>query len=198
LYESGKTLDYVYFPIACIVSLQFLMEDGASADIAVIGCEGLVGIALFMGGETTPSDAVVQSPGHGYRLSSASLKSEIENRGALQRLALRYTQALITQIAQTAVCSRYHSVEQQLCRRLLQRLDLLPSSEPRMTLELIADGLGFRREGVTEAVERLQKAGSIEYSSKHIVVVDRVKLETHVCECYAVVKKEYDRLLTHL
>ena len=195
LYESGGTLGYVYFPADSIISLLYVMEDGASAEIAVTGHEGLVGIALFMGGETTPSRAVVQSAGFGYRLKAASLKKEFDIGGALQHLALRYTQALITQMAQTAVCNRHHSVEQQLCRWLLLSLDRLPSNELSMTQDLIANMLGVRREGVTEAAGRLQKAGLIQYSRGHIVVLDRLKLEALVCECYAVVKKEYDRLL---
>jgi CRP-like cAMP-binding protein len=195
LYESGGTLGYVYFPTDSIISLLYVMEDGASAEIAVTGHEGLVGIALFMGGETTPSRAVVQSAGFGYRLKAAFLKKEFDNGGALQHLALRYTQALITQMAQTAVCNRHHSVEQQLCRWLLLSLDRLPSNELTMTQDLIANMLGVRREGVTEAAGRLQKAGLIRYSRGHIVVLDRSKLESRVCECYAVVKKEYDRLL---
>lgn len=195
LYESGGTLGYVYFPTDSIISLLYVMENGASAEIAVTGYEGLVGIALFMGGETTPSRAVVQSAGFGYRLKAAFLKKEFDNGGALQHLALRYTQALITQMAQTAVCNRHHSVEQQLCRWLLLSLDRLPSNELTMTQDLIANMLGVRREGVTEAAGRLQKAGLIRYSRGHIVVLDRSKLESRVCECYAVVKKEYDRLL---
>jgi CRP-like cAMP-binding protein len=197
LYESGGILDYVYFPTDSIVSLLYVMVDGASAEIAVTGCEGLVGIALFMGGETTPSRAVVQSAGHGYRLKAASLKKEFDNGGVLQHLALRYTQALITQMAQTAVCNRHHSVEQQLCRWLLLSLDRLPSNELTMTQELIANMLGVRREGVTEAAGRLQSAGLIKYSRGHIEVLDRPMLEARVCECYGVVKKEYDRLLDH-
>jgi CRP-like cAMP-binding protein len=195
LYESGGALDYVYFPTDSIVSLLYVMEDGASAEIAVTGCEGLVGISLFMGGETTPSRAVVQSAGQGFRLKAAFLKEEFDSGGALQHLALRYTQALITQMAQTAVCNRHHSVEQQLCRWLLLSLDRLPSNELTMTQELIANMLGVRREGVTEAAGRLQAAGMIRYSRGHIEVLDRPKLEARVCECYAVVKKEYDRLL---
>jgi CRP-like cAMP-binding protein len=195
LYESGGILDYVYFPTNSIVSLLYVMVDGASAEIAVTGREGLVGIALFMGGETTPSRAVVQSAGQGYRLKAASLKKEFDNGGALQHLALRYTQALITQMAQTAVCNRHHSVEQQLCRWLLLSLDRLPSNELTMTQELIANMLGVRREGVTEAAGRLQAAGLIRYRRGHIEVLDRPMLEARVCECYAVVKKEYDRLL---
>ncbi len=195
VYESGGTLGYVYFPTNSIVSLLYVMQDGASAEIAVTGYEGLVGIALFMGGETTPSRAVVQSAGSAYRLKAAFLKKEFDIGGALQHLALRYTQALITQMAQTAVCNRHHSVEQQLCRWLLLSLDRLPTNELIMTQELIANMLGVRREGVTEAAGRLQKAGLIEYSRGRIVVLDRRKLELRVCECYAVVKKEYDRLL---
>ncbi|HEX7076086.1 MAG TPA: Crp/Fnr family transcriptional regulator [Hyphomicrobiaceae bacterium] len=195
LYESGGALAYVYFPTDSIISLLYVMEDGASAEIAVTGCEGLVGISLFMGGETTPSRAVVQSAGSGYRLKAEFLKKEFQNGGALQHLALRYTQALITQMAQTAVCNRHHAVEQQLCRWLLLSLDRLRSNELTMTQELIANMLGVRREGVTEAAGRLQKAGLIQYSRGRITVLDRAKLERRVCECYAVVKKEYDRLL---
>ncbi len=195
MYESGGTLGYVYFPTDSIVSLLYVMEDGASAEIAITGYEGLVGISLFMGGETTPSRAVVQSAGYAYRLKAAFLKKEFDIGGALQHLALRFTQALITQMAQTAVCNRHHAVEQQLCRWLLMSVDRLPSNELIMTQELIANMLGVRREGVTEAAGRLQKAGLIEYSRGRIVVVDREKLEVRVCECYAVVKKEYDRLL---
>jgi CRP-like cAMP-binding protein len=194
VYESGEALAYVYFPTDSIVSLLYVMQDGASAEIAVTGYEGLVGIALFMGGETTPSRAVVQSAGFAYRLKAAFLKKEFDDGGPLQHLALRYTQALITQMAQTAVCNRHHSVEQQLCRWLLLSLDRLSSNELTMTQELIANMLGVRREGVTEAAGRLQKAGLIKYSRGHIVVVNRPKLEARVCECYAVVKKEYDRL----
>ena len=195
VYESGGHQGYVYFPTNSIVSLLYVMENGASAEIAVTGNEGLVGIALFMGGETTPSRAVVQSAGHAYRLKAAVLRREFEHGGALQHLLLRYTQALITQMAQTAVCNRHHSVEQQLCRWLLLSLDRLPGSELRMTQELIANMLGVRREGVTEAAGKLQKAGLIHYSRGHITVLDRPKLETQVCECYAVVKREVDRLL---
>jgi CRP-like cAMP-binding protein len=195
VYEAGGELGYVYFPTTSIVSLLYVMNDGAAAEIAVTGSDGLVGIALFMGGETTPSRAVVQSGGYGYRLEAAVLKREFEQGGTLQHLALRYTQALITQMAQTAVCNRHHSVEQQLCRWLLLSLDRLPSNELSMTQELIANMLGVRREGVTEAAGKLQKGGLIHYSRGHITVLDRAKLETRVCECYAVVKKEYDRLL---
>ncbi|MEX2123738.1 MAG: Crp/Fnr family transcriptional regulator [Woeseia sp.] len=196
LYESGGKLGYVYFPTDSIISLLYVMEDGSSAEIAVTGYEGLVGIALFMGGETTPSRAVVQSAGSGYRLKASFLKKEFDNGGNLQHLALRYTQALITQMAQTAVCNRHHSVQQQLCRWLLLSLDRLPSNELSMTQELIANMLGVRREGVTEAAGHLQNAGLIRYRRGHITVLDRPKLEAGVCECYAVVKKEYDRLLT--
>jgi CRP-like cAMP-binding protein len=195
LYESGGAQGYVYFPTSSIVSLLYVLENGSSAEIAVTGCEGLVGIALFMGGETTPSRAVVQSAGHGYRLKAAVLKKEFENGGALQLLLLRYTQALITQMTQTAVCNRHHALDQQLCRWLLLSLDRLPANELAMTQELIANMLGVRREGVTEAAGKLQAAGLIEYSRGHITVLDRPGLEARVCECYAVVKNEYDRLL---
>ena len=195
LYESGGRMEYVYFPIDSIVSLLYVMEDGASAEIAVTGSEGLVGIALFMGGETTPSRALVQSGGSGYRLKAGVLKKEFDRGGNLQHLALRFTQALITQMAQTAVCNRHHSVLQQLCRWLLLSLDRLPSNELTMTQELIANMLGVRREGVTEAAGVLQNAGMISYRRGHITVLDRPKLEKRVCECYAVVRKEYDRLL---
>ena len=196
VYESGKEQQYVYFPSASIVSLLYVMEDGSSAEIAVVGNEGVVGIALFMGGETTPSRAVVQSAGYAYRLKANLLKKEFERGGPLQYLLLRYTQALITQMAQTAVCNRHHSVEQQLCRWLLLSLDRLPSNELTMTQELIANMLGVRREGVTEAAGNLQAAGMIQYSRGKITVLDRPKLETRVCECYAVVKRETDRLLS--
>jgi CRP-like cAMP-binding protein len=195
LYESGGAQGYVYFPTTSIVSLLYVLENGSSAEIAVTGCEGLVGIALFMGGESTPSRAVVQSAGHGYRLRAAVLKKEFENGGALQYLLLRYTQALITQMTQTAVCNRHHALDQQLCRWLLLSLDRLPANELVMTQELIANMLGVRREGVTEAAGKLQAKGLIEYSRGHITVLDRAGLEACVCECYAVVKKEYDRLL---
>ncbi len=194
VYESGGKLDYVYFPTDCIVSLLYVLEDGASAEIAVVGHEGLVGVALFMGGESTSSRAVVQSAGFAYRLASKVLKKEFEY-GPLQHLLLRYTQALITQMAQTAVCNRHHSVEQQLCRWLLLSLDRLPSNELSMTQELIANMLGVRREGVTEAAGKLQTAGLIQYNRGQIKVLDRAKLEARVCECYAVVKRESDRLL---
>lgn len=195
LYEADDRQPYIYFPTSCIVSLLYIMEDGSSAEIAVAGYEGLVGIALFMGGGSTPSRAVVQSAGDAYRLRASVLQEEFDNGGELQHLALRYTQALITQMAQTAVCNRHHSVAQQLCRWLLLSLDRLPSTNLTMTQELIANMLGVRREGVTEAAGRLQKAGVITYHRGHIDVLDRAELERRVCECYAVVKREYDRLL---
>ncbi len=196
VYESGSEQEYMYFPTTSIVSLLYVMQDGSSAEIAVVGNEGVVGIALFMGGETTPSRAVVQSAGEGYRLNASVLKSAFREGGDLHRLLLRYTQALITQMAQTAVCNRHHTVEQQLCRWLLLSLDRLPSNELTMTQELIANMLGVRREGVTEAAGRLQAAGMIHYSRGKITVLDRPQLETRVCECYAVVKRESDRLLS--
>ena len=195
VYEPGAAQQYVWFPTDSIVSLLYVLADGASAEIAVTGNEGLVGISLFMGGESTPSRAVVQSAGHGFRLRASVLRKEFERGGALQHLLLRYTQALITQMTQTAVCNRYHSVDQQLCRWLLLSLDRLPGGELAMTQELIANMLGVRREGVTEAAGKLQAEGLIHYSRGHISVLDRERLETRVCECYAVVKKEYDRLL---
>jgi CRP-like cAMP-binding protein len=198
LYEPGESLRHVYFPADCIVSLLYVMENGSSAEISVVGNEGLVGIALFMGGETTPSRAIVQSAGHAYRLIGQRLKDEFHRSGAMQLLMLRYTQALITQMAQTAVCNRHHSVDQQLCRWLLLSLDRLESSRLTMTQELIANMLGVRREGVTEAAGKLQKAGVIKYSRGEITVLDRPKLEAMCCECYAVVKKESDRLLPYL
>ena len=198
LYESGGRLNHVYFPTTSIVSLLYVMEDGASAEIAVVGNEGVLGIALFMGGETTPSRAVVQSAGFGYRLKASVLKFEFNRGGAVMHLLLRYTQALITQMAQTAVCNRHHSVEQQLCRWLLLSLDRLPGNELSMTQELIANMLGVRREGVTEAAGNLQRAGLIRYTRGRITVLDRPNLEKSVCECYAVVKKEFDRLLSDI
>jgi len=195
VYEAGSRQAYVYFPTDSIVSLLYVMKDGASAEIAGVGNEGLVGIALFMGGETTPSRAVVQCAGHAYRLRAKLLKGEFEFGGALQHLLLRYTQALITQMAQTAVCNRHHSIEQQLCRWLLLTADRLPSNVLAMTQESIANTLGVRREGVTEAAGKLQEAGLIQYSRGRITIVDRAQLEKRVCECYAVVKKEFDRLL---
>ena len=195
VYESGGLQGYVYFPTTAIVSLLYVLRDGASAEIAVTGNEGIVGISLFMGGETTPSRAVVQSAGHGYRLKAAVVKKQFEAGGELQHLLLRFTQALITQMTQTAVCNRHHSVDQQLCRWLLLTLDRLQGSELTMTQELIANMLGVRREGVTEAAGNLQVAGLIQYSRGRITVTDRPRLEARVCECYAVVKEEYDRLL---
>jgi CRP-like cAMP-binding protein len=195
IYEAGGELAYVYLPTDSIISLLYVMEDGASAEIAVAGCEGLVGIALFMGGESTPSRALVQSAGHAYRLKSSIIKREFEQSSALRQLALRYTQALITQMGQTAVCNRYHTVEQQLCRWLLLSLDRLPANQLNMTQELIANMLGVRREGVTQAASHLQHAGLIEYHRGRITVLDRPGLEAHACECYSVVRKEYDRLL---
>ena len=197
LYESGGRLQHVYFPTTSIVSLLYVMEDGASAEIAVVGNEGILGISLFMGGETTPSRAVVQSAGYGFRLKAQLLKDEFNRAGPVMHLLLRYTQALITQMAQTAVCNRHHSVEQQLCRWLLLSLDRLTTHELAMTQELIANMLGVRREGVTEAAGKLQSAGLIRYSRGRITVLDRSRLEQAVCECYAVVKKEFDRLLSH-
>src|SRR6266513_2096948 len=195
VYESGAKLDYVYFPTDCILSLLYAMNSRASAEIPVVGYESLVGVALFMGGESTSSRAVVQSAGDAYRLPSKILKREFEHGGPLQHLLLRYTQALITQMAQTAVCNRHHSVEQQLARWLLLSLDRLHSSELHMTQELIANMLGVRREGVTEAAGKLQSSGVIQYNRGHIVVLDRPGLEQRVCECYAAVKRETDRLL---
>jgi CRP-like cAMP-binding protein len=196
IYESGSQLNHVYFPSTSIVSLLYVMENGASAEIAVVGNEGIVGISLFMGGNTTPSRAIVQSAGSGYRLKAAVLKAEFDRGGPLMQLLLRYTQALITQMCQTAVCNRHHSVEQQLCRWLLLSLDRLSSNELVMTQELIANMLGVRREGVTEAAGDLQRAGLIRYSRGRITILDRPGIERSVCECYAVVRKEFDRLLT--
>jgi CRP-like cAMP-binding protein len=195
LYESGSQLGHVYFPTTSIVSLLYVMEDGASAEIAVVGNEGIIGVALFMGGETTPSRAVVQSAGYAYRLRGPLLKREFTRSLAIQHLLLRYTQALLTQMAQTAVCNRHHSLDQQLCRWLLLSLDRLASNELTMTQELIANMLGVRREGVTEAAGKLQDAGLIHYSRGRITVADRPGLEAQACECYKVVKKEFDRLL---
>jgi CRP-like cAMP-binding protein len=195
LYESGSRLSHVYFPTTSIISLLYVMEDGASAEIAVVGNEGIVGISLFMGGESTPSRALVQSAGQGYRLKADLMLQEFNRAGAVMHLLLRYTQALITQMAQTAVCNRHHSLDQQLCRWLLLSLDRLHSTELVMTQELIANMLGVRREGVTEAARNLQQAGLIRYQRGHITVLDRERLERRTCECYAVVKREYDRLL---
>ncbi|RST53083.1 Crp/Fnr family transcriptional regulator [Variovorax sp. MHTC-1] len=195
LYESGATLSHVYFPTTAIVSLLYVLENGASAEIAVVGKEGIVGISLFMGGESTPNRAVVQSAGKGLRLSADALKAEFNRAGAVLHLLLRYTQALITQMSQTAVCNRHHSLDQQLCRWLLLSLDRLTGDELVMTQELISNMLGVRREGVTEAAQQLQAAGLIRYARGRITVLDRDRLEQRSCECYAVVKKEYDRLL---
>jgi CRP-like cAMP-binding protein len=195
LYESGLTLTHAYFPTTAIVSLLYVMEDGASAEIAVTGNEGLVGISLFMGGGSTPSRGVVQSAGQGFRIRSAFISEAFERSSAVMHLLLRYTQALITQMSQTAVCNRHHSLDQQLCRWLLLSLDRLQGNELRMTQELIANMLGVRREGVTESALRLQAAGLIRYARGHIAVLDRAGLEARTCECYSVVKKEYDRLL---
>jgi CRP-like cAMP-binding protein len=195
LYESGNALSHVYFPTTSIVSLLYVMQDGASAEIAVVGNEGIIGISLFMGGESTPSRAVVQSAGQGLRLRAEVMKREFDRAGPVLHLLLRYTQALITQMAQTAVCNRHHSLDQQLCRWLLLSLDRLQNSELVMTQELIANMLGVRREGVTEAALKLQQQGLIRYARGHISVLDRAGLERRSCECYAVVKKEYDRLL---
>jgi CRP-like cAMP-binding protein len=198
LYEPGARLRHVYFPTTSIVSLLYVMEDGASAEIAVVGNEGMLGISLFMGGETTPSHAVVQSAGYGIRLKAQLLKDEFARFGPMMHLLLRYTQALITQMAQTAVCNRHHSVDQQLCRWLLLSLDRLASNELSMTQELIANMLGVRREGVTEAAGKLQDAGLIRYQRGRITVLDRPALEAQSCECYRVVKTEFDRLLPYV
>ncbi len=195
LYEPGEQLRHAYFPTTAIVSLHYVMADGASAETAGVGNEGVVGVSLFLGGNTTPSSAVVQTAGHAYRLERRLLLQEFNRAGLMQRLLLRYTQALMTQMAQTAVCNRHHSVEQQLCRWLLLTLDRMPTNELVMTQELIASMLGVRREGVTEAAGNLQRAGFISYRRGHIAVLDRSGLEVHACECYAVVKKELNRLL---
>jgi CRP-like cAMP-binding protein len=195
LYESGVAMTHVYFPATSIVSLLYVMEDGASAEIAVVGNEGIVGISLFMGGDTTPSRAVVQSAGRGFRMRGQRMKEEFDRSSAVLHLLLRYTQALITQMAQTAVCNRHHSLDQQLCRWLLLSLDRLQGADLAMTQELIANMLGVRREGVTEAAGSLQEAGLIRYRRGHITVLDREGLERRTCECYAVVRKEYERLL---
>ena len=196
LYEPGDQLQYAYFPTTAIVSLHYVMESGASAETAGVGNEGVVGIALFMGGDTTPSSAVVRTAGHGYRLAGNLLKQEFNRAGLMQRLLLRYTQALMTQMNQTAACNRHHTVEQQLCRWLLLTLDRVSSRELIMTQELVANMLGVRREGITEAAGKLQRAGFIRYRRGHIAVLDRSGLETRACECYAVVKKELARLLS--
>ncbi len=198
LYESGGRLQHVYFPTTSIVSLLYVLEDGASAEIAVVGNEGILGISIFMGGQTTPNRAIVQSAGYGYRLNSQLLKQEFNRSGPVRPLLLRYTQALITQMAQTAVCNRHHTVEQQLCRWLLLSLDRLSSDSLIMTQELIANMLGVRREGVTEAAGKLQRAGLIHHSRGRIEILDRPGLEKAVCECYAVVKLEFDRLLSEI
>jgi len=196
LYESGGKLQHVYFPTTSIVSLRYVMENGASAEVAGVGNEGVLGISLFMGGDTTPSLAVVQTAGYGYRLKAQLMMQEFNRAGLMMRLLLRYTQALITQMSQTAVCNRYHSVEPQLCRFLLLTLDRMSSNELVMTQELVANMLGVRREGITEAAGKLQHAGFIRYRRGHITVIDRSGLEARVCECYAVVKKEFNRLLS--
>jgi len=196
LYESGGQLQHVYFPTSAIVSLHYIMENGASAEIAGVGNEGVLGISLFMGGNTTPSRAAVYTGGQGYRMKARLMMEEFNRAGSMMRLMLRYTQALITQMSQTAVCNRHHSVEQQLCRWLLLTLDRLPTNELTMTQELIASMLGVRREGITETAGNLQRAGMISYRRGHITVLNRAGLETHTCECYKVVKKEFHRLLS--
>ena len=198
LYESGSHLTHVFFPTTAIVSLLYVMENGASAEIAVVGNDGIIGIALFMGGDTLPNRALVQSAGEGYRLEASVLKREFGRGGLFHDLLLRYTQALLTQMSQTAVCNRHHTVDQQLCRWLLLSLDRLPSNRLAMTQELIANMLGVRREGVTEAAGKLQRAGFIRYSRGDITVINRSGLETRVCECYQVVKTEVERLLPRL
>ncbi len=195
LYEAGGTMKYVYFPSTAIVSLLYVMENGASGEIAVVGSEGLVGVSLFMGGGSTPSRGVVQSAGQGFRLKAELMKEEFDKGGPVMHLLLRYTQALITQMSQTAVCNRHHTLDKQLCRWLLMSLDRLQGNELVMTQELIANMLGVRREGVTEGALKLQKAGLISYSRGRISVLDRPGLEKRTCECYEVVKAEYDRLL---
>jgi len=196
LYEPGGQLSHVYFPTTAIVSLLYVMESGVSAEIAGVGNEGVLGISLFMGGNTTPSSAVVQTGGHGYRLQGRLLKEEFNRAGLMQRLLLRYTQALVTQMFQTGACNRHHSIEQQLCRWLLLTLDRMPTNELIMTQELVASALGVRREGITEAAGKLQRAGVIRYRRGHISVLERSGLETRACECYAVVRKELGRLLS--
>lgn len=198
LCESGGKLSYVYFPINSIISLLYVMENGASAEIAVVGNEGILGISIFMGGETTPSRAVIQSEGYAYRLKARFIKNEFNRAGPVMRLLLRYTQALIAQMSQTAVCNRHHSIEQQLCRWLLLSIDRLGGDELHMTQELIANMLGVRREGVTEAAGKLQRDGLIDYKWGHIKILNRPALEKRVCECYQVVKTEFDRLLPSL
>jgi CRP-like cAMP-binding protein len=198
LYEAGTALCHGYFPVDSIVSLLYVMADGASAEIAVVGNDGIVGVSLFMGGETAPSRAVVQSAGHAYRVGAGQLQAEFRRAGVMQQLLLRYTQALLTQMAQTAVCNRRHSLDQQLCRWLLLSLDRLPSNELVVTQELIANMLGVRRKGVAEAAGKLQEAGLVQHSRGRILVLDRAGIEARTCECYAVVKREADRLLPHL
>ena len=198
LHESRETLSHVYFPTTAIVSLLYVMENGAAAEIAVVGDDGIVGVSLFMGGQSTTSRAVVQSAGHAFRLKAPQLMDEFNRNGAALHLLLRYTQALITQMAQTAVCNRHHSLDQQLCRWLLLSLDRLEGSDLVMTQELIANMLGVRREGVTEAASELQRDGLIRYARGHIRVLDRAGLEQRTCECYAVVRREYERLLPHV
>jgi CRP-like cAMP-binding protein len=195
IYESGGKLSHLYFPTTAIVSLLYVTEDGASAEISIVGNEGVIGVAIFMGGDTMPNMAVVQSAGYAYRLKAQLLQQEFNNSLPMRHLLLRYTQALLTQMAQTAVCNRHHSIEQQLCRWLLLSFDRLPSDELIMTQELISNMLGVRREGITDAARKLQSAGLIEYHRGHITLLDRQGLEDNVCECYSVVKKEYDRLL---
>lgn len=196
IYEPGEEMQHAYFPTDSIVSLMYITADGSSAEIALVGNDGIVGVPLFMGGESTPSRAIVQSPGHAYRIVARKLKAEFHRNGDLQHLLLRYTQALITQMAQTAVCNRHHAVDQQLCRFLLLCLDRLSSNQLTITQELIADMLGVRREGVTDAAGKLQKLDIIRYTRGRITVLDRSKLEQMCCECYAVVRKETDRLLS--
>jgi CRP-like cAMP-binding protein len=196
LYESGGKLSHVYFPTTSIISLHYVLENGGSSEMAGVGNEGVLGISLFMGGNTTPSRAVVQTGGHGYRLKASILMEEFNRVGPVMRLLLRYTQALMTQMSQTAVCNRHHSVEQQLCRWLLLTLDRLPTNDLTMTQELIANMLGVRREGVTEAAGKLQVKGYISYRRGHITALNRAGLEKDVCECYGVVKKEFGRLLS--
>ncbi|MDP1550352.1 MAG: Crp/Fnr family transcriptional regulator [Nitrosomonas sp.] len=195
IYESGGKLSHLYFPTTAIISLLYVTEDGASAEISIVGNEGIIGVAVFMGGDTMPNMAVVQSAGYAYRLKAQLLQQEFNNSLPMRHLLLRYTQALLTQMAQTAVCNRHHSIEQQLCRWLLLSFDRLPSDELIMTQELISNMLGVRREGITDAARKLQSAGLIEYHRGHITLLDRQGLEDNVCECYSVVKKEYDRLL---
>lgn len=197
IYESGQPIESVYFPTNCIISLLYVMLNGASAEISVVGNEGMAGVAVFMGGVSTPSRTIVQSRGHAYRMPSAELREEFNSHAEVRVLMLRYTQGLITQMAQTAVCNRHHSIDQQLCRWLLLSLDRLPDNQLTMTQELIANMLGVRREGVTEAAGKLQKLGVIEYHRGHITVTDRPRLEALCCECYAVVKRETDRLASH-